>query len=111
LASKAFTTFAAQKMIQQPRNCSKSDCFRVLQKAGKPGTPQVILSGQKGFTGVIVKTVVLVGPIGCTGQAGLEGQDFPCMYLAQHEFESINIIIIYYSYWSVPRKKLFDLVH
>lgn len=55
LASKAFTTFAAQNMMQQPRNCSKSDCFRVLREAD---IPQLILSTRKGLTGVIVNTCI-----------------------------------------------------
>jgi len=43
---------------------------------------------------VIVKTVVLVGLIGCTRQAALERQDLSCKYLAHHELESVLIIII-----------------
>ena len=30
----------------------------------------------------------------CSKQAALEGQDLPCMYLAHHELESIDIIMI-----------------
>ncbi len=38
---------------------------------------------------VIVKIVKLVGLTGCTSQTALERQDLSCMYLADHELESV----------------------
>jgi len=32
--------------------------------------------------------------IGCSEWTALEGQDLPCMYLAHHELESVNIIVV-----------------
>lgn len=43
---------------------------------------------------VTVNSVVSVYRAGCSKQTALEGQDWPCTYLAHHEPQSGNIVLI-----------------